>query len=68
MVKNFMTAKEDLRKHILDNWVSTCALLMERIQYLSSPFALLFDLKHQVKKGREHLEVYSKFLLKRQDR
>ena len=67
MVKHLMAAKQDPWKHVFNNWVATCALLVKRIQDFSSSLALLFYLKHEVKKSWEHLKVNSKFLLKGQD-
>ena len=62
MVKDLMTAKKYLCKHILDNGIATGTLLMEGIKNLATSLALLFDFKHQVEKSWEHLEVDAKLL------
>jgi hypothetical protein len=63
MEKDSMAAKQNLLKHILNNWVSACALLVKLIQDFSTPETLLFNFKHKIQQGREHLKVDSEFLV-----
>ena len=58
-----VATKQDLGKHILDDRITTRALLIQRIQDFTSSETLLFYFEHQVEKGWKHLEVNSKLLL-----
>ena len=59
MVEDTMTGVEDLSKHIFIDWVSSGALLVDRIKKLSSLQVLFFDLLHERNEGWKHLVVDS---------
>ena len=61
-----VAAEKDLREHVLDDRIAASALLVEAVQDLTSPLALLFDFEHEVQQGREHLEVDRELLLQRE--
>ena len=67
VVEDLVTAEENPREHILDDWVTARALLVERVEDLTTSLALLLDLEHQIEQGWEHLEVDTKLLLEGED-
>lgn len=67
MIEDLMTAEQDLRKHILDDGITTSALLVESIEYLTTSLGLFFDFIHEVQKCGKHLKVDAEFLLEGED-
>jgi len=64
MKEHFVAAKQNLWKHIFNDWVSRCTLDIERIKDLATSLWLFFDFKHQTQQSWKHLEVNAKLLRK----
>ena len=63
-----MAAEKYLCKHVLNDWVTAGALLVQSIEYLTTSLRLFFNLVHQVQKCGKHLKVDAELLLKREHR